>query len=142
MGEAALSPMAVYNARPTVRLDGREDPKASDLPLAMGVAEQGGGRSALEVRVSNVASDEAGGADLAFEDDAALRLGARIAIYGGDVNAPQEIFEGTITGLEGHFDDGPPELVVLAEDAFQRARMARRTKLHEDATIASLAEDL
>jgi phage protein D len=38
--------------------------------------------------------------------------------------------------------DAPPELVVLAEDALQRARMARRTKLHEALSIAQLARDV
>src|SRR4051812_28723868 len=128
MGESPLSAMLVFTARPTVRIGGREEPKVTDLILAVTMTESEGGLSALELRVGNLASDPLGGADLAFEDDKTLRLGADIAVYAGDENAPAEIFRGTITGLEADFPEGgPPELIVLAEDVFQRARMARRT---------------
>jgi phage protein D len=93
------------------------------------------------VRVSNIASDPQGGANLAFEDDQILKLGAAIALYSGDENAPREIFQGMITALEADFpNQSPPELVVLAEDVFQQARMARRTKIYEDAMIADLSK--
>lgn len=143
MAEAPLSAMAVYRARPTVQIDTQFYPKVSELILGMELTEREGGMSALELRVSNVASDLQGGADLVFEDNAILRLGATMAIYGGDESAPQELFQGMITGLEAEFpEDGPPELVVLAEDIFQQARMARRTRIHEDVTIAMLANGL
>jgi phage protein D len=99
--------------------------------------------SALELRLSNIASDPSGGSDLAFEDDRILKLGAAITIYTGDENAPRELFQGLITGIEADFpEDSPPEIVVLAEDVFQRARMARRTMIHERVTIADLAKKL
>src|SRR2546422_4008801 len=143
MPEGALSEMAVYTARPTVRVDGQAREKVSELVIGMEMTENEGGLSALELRMSNVASDPAGGADLAFEDDRVLRLGATIEVYGGDESAPQEIFRGIITGLEAEFSHaGPPELVVLAEDAAQKARMARRTETHEDVSLADLARKL
>lgn len=143
MAEKPLSTLAVYSARPTVRVDEQEFPKVSELVIGMEMTEREGGLSALELRVSNIASDPTGGADFAFEDDAILKLGAAIMIYAGDETAPTEIFRGTITGLEADFpEDEPPELVVLAEDVFQRARLARRTAIHSDATIAALAADL
>ncbi|HEU4386673.1 MAG TPA: contractile injection system protein, VgrG/Pvc8 family [Blastocatellia bacterium] len=143
MAERPLSDLAVYSARPTVRLDAQEQRMVSDLILAMEMHEREGGMSALELRVSNLASNPEGGAVLAFEDDRLLKLGAKIAIYCGDENAPREIFQGVITGLEADFPDGgPPELVVLAEDVFQQARMTRRTKIHENATISGLANNL
>lgn len=112
----------------------------TELMLAMEMTEQEGGMSTLEMRVSNVASRDDNTSDLAFEDDRILKLGAKIAIYGGDRNAPQEIFRGKITGLEAEFPDtAPPELVVLAEDVFQQARMARRTKVWSDSSIADIA---
>ena len=47
----------------------------------------------------------------------------QITVAAGDENNQQELFDGLITGLEADFPKkGPPELVVLAEDAFQRAR--------------------
>ena len=141
MPETALSPLAVYSARPTVRINTQEYPLVSELVVAMEMTEQEGGMSALELRLSNIASDSNGGAAFAFEDDRILKLGATIALYGGDETAPQEIFQGKITGLEIDFpESGAPELVVLAEDVFQQARMARRTQVYNNVTIASLAQ--
>jgi phage protein D len=143
MAETPLSELALYSARPTVRIDSTEYPKVSELILAMEMIEREGGMSALELRVSNVASNPEGSADLAFEDDQILKLGASIQIYCGDENSPQEVFQGTITGLEADFPEaGPPELVVLAEDVFQQARMTRRTSIHENVSIADLASTL
>ena len=139
--ERPLSTNAVHSARPTVRVDGQEDPKVRELLLAMEMIESEGGLSTLELRFGNVASNPSGGAALAFEANDVLKLGAAIAVYGGDVTKPQEIFAGTITGLEAEFpEDGPPELVVLAEDVFQRARMTRSTKLHQQKSIADIAK--
>jgi phage protein D len=143
MAETALTELAVYTARPTVRVDGQEFTRVAELLSAMEVRERDGGLSALELRLTNVASDPLGSADLAFEDGSVLALGAAIAVDAGDEEAQSEIFRGTITGLEAVFpDDGAPELVVLAEDAFQQARMARRTAVHDNATIAGFASDL
>ncbi|OLE52299.1 MAG: hypothetical protein AUG51_18880 [Acidobacteria bacterium 13_1_20CM_3_53_8] len=143
MSEPQLSERAVYRARPTVRIESQEYPKVSELIVGLEMVEREGGMSALELRVSNLASDTEGGADFAFEDEQILKLGAKIQIYCGDEDAPQEIFQGKITGLEADFPaESSPELVVLAEDVFQRARMARRTKIHEDVTISGLANDL
>ncbi len=143
MPETSLSNNTVYIARPTVRVDTQEYPKVSELIQAMEMTEQQGGLSSLELRVSNVASDTDGEADLAFEDGRILRLGAEISIYAGDETAPQEIFQGVITGLEADFpEEGPPELVVLAEDSCQQARMARRTQIYADVSLAELATEI
>lgn len=143
MSERALSDTAVFNSRPTVRVDSQENERVSELFVAMQMTESEGGLSALELRFSNWASDPHGDADFAFEDERALKLGARVGVYAGDVSAPQEIFQGLITGVEADFpEDAAPEIVILAEDVFQRARMARRTKIHEDVTISALANDL
>jgi len=143
MPEQPSSRDAVYAAAPTVRINGQEYPMVTELMLAMEMTEQEGGMSALELRVSNVASRDDNSSSLAFEDDQILKIGAQIAIYGGDRNAPQEIFRGKITGLEAEFpDSAPPELVVLAEDVFQQARMARRTKLWQNSSIADIARSV
>jgi hypothetical protein len=142
MPETPLGPMLLYSARPTLRLDGKEQPKVSELLKGMAMTESEGGMSSVELRFDNVASDPDGGADLAFEDDELLHLGAAVAVYGGIESGPQEIFRGLITGLEVEFSDEGPELTVLAEDAFQIARMARRTAVHKDVTIAGLAKEL
>ena len=143
MSETPLSELSVYSARPTVRIDSREDRKLSELVLALRMIEREGGLSSLEMRISNIASDLEGSAELAFEDGRLLKLGAKIAIYSGDETAPQEIFQGVITGLEADFrEDAPPELVVLAEDVLQQSRMLRRTKLHQNVSISDLASAL
>ncbi len=143
MPESSLSPLAVTNSRPTLRVDNQEFAKLDQLLLAMEMTEGEGGLSSLELRLSNFASDPSGGADFAFEDGTILKLGATIAVYSGATGSPQEIFQGVITGLEAEFPEGaPPELVVLAEDALQQARMHRRTKIHNNTSIANLARDL
>ncbi len=143
MPETRLSPLAVYSAQPTVRINAQEYPKVSESIVAMEMVEQNGGMSALELRLSNIVSDPSGGAGFAFEDNQILKLGASIALYAGDVTAPQEIFQGAITGLEIDFlESGSPDITVLAEDVFQRARMARQSKVHTNVSIADLAKQL
>ena len=141
MPETATTPNAVYTVTPTVQIDNQSYAKVSELLLTMEMTEQVGGLSSLELRFSNVASEPAGQASYAFEDNRILKLGAAITVYSGDESQPQEIFRGTITGLEADFKEkAPPELVVLAEDGTQRARMDRRTEIYTDLSIADIAE--
>ena len=143
MTERPISDRAAYAARPTVRIDGREDARATELLIELEMIEHEGGLSALEARFANIVSTEDHAAEAAFEDDSTLRLGAQIEIYAGEESAPISVFSGKITALEAEFTrDGPPELVVLAEDLFQQGRMQRRTKLHEDKTLADLVREL
>ncbi len=143
MPETALTELAVYIARPTITVDGQENARVSDLLLAMEMREYEGGMSSLELTLSNVASVPFGDAEFAFEDDSVLKLGASISVSAGDEDASVPIFEGKITAIEAVFTEGSaPELIVFAEDVFQQARMKRRTKRHDDATLASLAQDL
>jgi phage protein D len=141
MAETPVSGEAIYRARPTLRLAGQQDVRASELLIAMRMEESEGGMSALELRFSNWASTVDGAAEPAFGPDAGLRLGAAIEVYAGDETQPREIFRGTITALEVEFSVGtPPELTVLAEDALARARMARRSKTYPDMSPADVAE--
>lgn len=143
MAEAALSQLAVYSSRPTVRIDGQEFEKVRELIIAMDMKEEEGGMSALELRLSNIASDPQGDADFAFENEDEFSLGTNITVYVGDENEPQEIFNGIITGIEAEFPKrNPPELLVLAEDALQLSRMTRRTAIHNDTSIAELTETI
>lgn len=143
MPESPTTPQALYRARPTVRLQGQEHSRVRELVVAMAMNEQEGGLSSLELRLTNVASLVGGEAELAFEDDRLLRLGAGISIYAGDETAPQEIFRGWISGLEAEFlENDAPQLVVLAEDGLQRGRMMRRTAVHEAGSIAAIVRRL
>jgi phage protein D len=140
MGEASVSQLAVYSPRPTIRINEQEFSRARELVIAMDMKEQEGGLSALELRLSNVASDPQGSAGYAFEDEEEMSLGATISIFSGDATEPQEIFRGIITGLEAEFPDrSPPELLILAEDRLQAARMTRRTQTYRDLSLSDLA---
>ena len=140
MPETAASSLAVYSARPTLKVDGRDDERLRSALLAMEMTEAEGGMSALELRFNNHLPSGGAGAGLAFEDGRTLKLGAALTLFAGDETEPREIFRGTVTALEGTFSgESAPELVVLAEDALQKARMARRTAVHENATLSALA---
>ncbi|MFL5496211.1 MAG: phage late control D family protein [Gemmatimonadales bacterium] len=139
MGTAAT----VGSLRPTIVIEGQQHPKTRELLVGLEMLEHEGGMSQAELRFTNVASRGHGAAAFAFEDGAILKLGAALTLYAGDADGPFEIFRGTVTGLEAHYSlKGSPELVVLAEDALQRARLARRTKIYESISIAELAEAL
>ena len=143
MPEAPTTIQATYRARPTVRVDDQEYAQVRELVVGMAMTEQESGLSALELRLTNVASDVQGQADLAFENDRILRLGGAIAVYGGDETSPRELFRGRITALEGEFpENDAPQLVVLAEDRLQQGRMARRTRVFSNPSIADLAREL
>ena len=143
MSVIALNRREVYNPRPVVEIDGQRFDKVDDLLLALDMREHEGGLSALELRFSNIASDADGGADYAFEDETEIRLGSTVTVYAGDNTEPQEIFRGVITGLEAEFSgSAPPELLVLAEDRLQQARMARRTQLYSDMSVADIARQI
>jgi phage protein D len=143
MSERALSQLALYTARPTVRVNGTERERVTGLLLAMDLLEQEDGLSALELRLTNVASESSGSADFAFEDETSFKLGDRLAVYAGEEGAPTEIFSGVITGLEADFPaDGSPTLTALAEDRLQQARMKRRTHTFEDSSLADIARTI
>ncbi|MDH5666850.1 MAG: contractile injection system protein, VgrG/Pvc8 family [Nitrospira sp.] len=141
MSERPISFSAVYSARPTIQIDQQSYDKVSELLIGMDITEQEGGLSSLQLRLSNVASDPSGGASFAFEDGSIVTLGKSILVFAGPVSTPMEIFRGMITGVEAEFrEEGPPELLVLAEDAAQQARMARRTKTYDELSLADLAQ--
>jgi phage protein D len=143
MPEGSLSPRLVYNPRPTVRMNGAADPRLAELLLAMEMDEREGGMSRLMLRFSNVASLAGGRAELAFEDERLLALGASITVGAGDVASPAEIFRGTITALCAEFPSGdPPELVVHAEDALQSARMARNSRVFDAMSVAGVVRTI
>lgn len=139
----ALSRSPVYNPRPIVVIDGLRLDKVNELLLAMDMREQEGGLSALELRLSNIASTPGGGAGYAFEDETEIRLGSRITVFTGDSSDPRELFRGLVTGLEAEFPEAaPPELLILAEDQLQLARMTRRSQTYRDMSVAAIAREV
>src|SRR3954471_8566934 len=133
MSEAPLSPLALYAARPTVRINGTEQERVTGLLTAIDMTEHEDGLSTLELRMTNVASDRGGRSDYAFEDESSFKLGDTVTIYCGEERGPTEIFRGTISALEAEFsEDGSPSLTALAEDTLQKARMRRHTKTYDN----------
>jgi phage protein D len=129
--------------RPAVRVEGREHEKINELLLAMRLTEAEAGMSGLELRFLDWASEGGGRADSAFSDEAIVKLGSALTVYAGEGHAPDEIFRGKVTALEYARDErNAPELSLLAEDALQKARLVRRTKVYESATLAGVANEV
>lgn len=132
MSETSVSQSAIFSARPTLRIAGRADERATALVTAMRMEESEGGMSTLELRFTNWVAIGSGSTEHAFDTSSSLRLGAELGVYAGDEDSPREIFKGKVSALEMVCNYGtPPELVVLAEDALAAARRARRTKLYD-----------
>jgi len=141
MPEQPLTQNAVYSAIPTIQIDGQANDRVTAQLLSMEMREQEGGMSSLEMRFSNFGTFASNLADMVFEDGKVLKLGAAVLVYAGEVSSPTEIFRGKITALEARFPNGaPPELIVLAEDALQGARMHRQTKNWDSATLTQIAQ--
>jgi phage protein D len=143
MPESALSRFALYTARPVLRVNGEEKERVSGLLRTMEMVEHEDGLNTLELQFDNIATDRAGSADFAFEDEESFKLGDTIAVYCGDESAPIEIFRGAISGLEAQFpEEASPLLIALAEDALQKARLKRRTRTFDDQSIAAIARTI
>ena len=143
--EALLTESLLYSPHPIVEVDGEQDPMIQALLTGMDLTESDDGMAALELRFENTATVNNQGSDYAFEysDNDLLSLGKSVTILAGDRNDPTELFRGRISGLEMVIgQDLQPNLVVLAEDALQKARLSRRTRLHNAGTVSSIARDI
>ena len=143
MAETPVTSDAVYSAVPTVKVGGQLNDKVTTQLLGMKMCEREAGMSHLELRFSNFGSFDSGIADHVFEDGKILKLGVDVIVYAGLVTSPTEIFRGKITGLEAAFSsDGPPELMVLAEDGLQAARMNRHTKTWDQTSLSDIVRQI
>lgn len=132
---------AAYSARPRIKVDGQEPTSVVENLLAATLDEQEGGLATLELRFLNIRSREDGSAELAFDDDDALGLGKQIELGMGEDVGPSSMFKGKISAIQERYGkDGPPELVVLADDPLMGARQARRTKVYTDTTLGDLVQ--
>jgi len=139
MSETSVSQSAIFSARPTLRIAGQPDERASALLTAMKMEESEGGMSSLELHITNWVATGGGRAELAFDGSSALKLGADLGVYTGDEASPREIFKGKVSALEMVCNYGePPELVVLAEDALTAARRGRRSKVYTNMSPADV----
>ena len=143
MPETPITSAAVYSAVPTVQVDGQLNDLVSAQLLGMKMCEHEAGMSNLELRFSNFGSFAGGIGDQVFEDGAVLKLGASLVVYAGLVTSPTEIFRGRITALEAIFpNNGPPELLALAEDSLQGARMKRRTRCWNGTSLSAIVSQV
>jgi uncharacterized protein len=143
MAETPITNAAVYSAVPTVQVNGQLNDKVTEQLLAMTMCEHEAGMSSLELRFSNFGSFPQGLGDQVFEDGTILKLGVDLIVYAGLVTSPTEIFRGKATALELVFpSNGPPELMVLAEDGLQAARMNRRTKNWDSTSLSAILQDV
>src|SRR5262245_27847600 len=106
----------IVTLRPTVHVDGQEHEKITALLLGMRLVEAEAGMSGLELRLSDWASRPSGAAEAAFDDEQIVALGSSIAVYVGEEDAPQEIFQCKVTAIE-YIQGGksPPEIALHAE---------------------------
>jgi phage protein D len=126
-----------------VQVDGQLNDKVTEQLLGLRMSESEGGMSSLELRLSNFGSFGEGVGNQVFEDGSILKLGTALTVYAGVVTSPTEIFRGKITALEAVFPtSGPPELIVLSEDALQGARMKRRTKTWSATSLSAILTDI
>lgn len=138
-----------YDAVPRLEFEDGEDAMAATLLQSMEMSESEGGMSSIEIAFLNAAAVEGAGHEMPFETSSneQLTLGRSIRVVTGPNHDPQEIFVGQITGLELVMDGArPPQLIVLAEDKLQTARLKRRTKVHQQDRlgdlVAAVARDL
>jgi phage protein D len=102
--------------------------------------EQEGGLSSMELAFVNFTARESGQVGAAFEDEQLIKLGTELKVYAGEAGAPTEIFSGLVSAVEFAFDsEGPPRLLVHAEDKAQQARMTRRIAVYEQQSVSDIA---
>lgn len=139
MPEPAAAP-AFVSARPSLLLDGSEEPLLAEGLLALSVEESQEGIYRCEATLGNWGAAN-GGVGFLYFDRRTLEFGRRLAVEMGAGDAAGSIFEGRITAIEGRFpQDRPPEVLVLAEDRFQDLRMVRRTRTFEEVSDADVIE--
>lgn len=124
--------------RPSILVDGREQPGVAASLVRMTAADAVGAMARCELTLSNWGAVP-GGVGYPYFDPAVIDFGKRLQVRAGDGADAVALFDGRITALEGRFPaHQAPELTVLAEDRLQDLRMTRRTRSFEDVTDADV----
>ena len=138
--ERPVTERAIYAARPVVRFNGAELEAASIGLTHLILTESIDGLASLEMKLANWLSLDDGSAGLAFDAGSSIALGAAVEVIFGS-EAPGTLFDGRVSGIEIEAGLGaPPGITVRAEDSLMRARLARRTRIYEDLSLADLAQ--
>jgi phage protein D len=129
-----LDSTGLNNARPTIFIDGRENPSLVGGLTYLLIVEKTDGLYRCEAKFGNWGPKD-DSTDFLYFDRKILDFGREFQIkLEGD-----EIFKGKITALEADFPEAvAPELTVLAEDALQNLRMTRRTRSFENMSDADI----
>jgi len=113
--------LPLVSARPRLKVDGRDMPALDAALIEATVHLPAHGMAHAEVAVGNWGTQADGSVGFAFQG---LRLGSELAIEFGD----QRSFTGQVTALEERYGDGPPKLVLLAEDALHKLARQRASR--------------
>lgn len=82
----------------------------------------------------------AGEQQLLYMDGRILDFGKALKVAIGPLQGQRTLFDGFISALEVHFEEGEePEVSVYAEDKLMALRMTRRSKTYEDMSDADIA---
>ena len=129
-----LDATGLSSARPTVLIDGREDSSLVGGLSYLLIVERTDGLYRCEAKFGNW-GPKTDATDFLYFDRKVLDFGKDFQIK----LAQDELFKGKITALEADFPEAkPPEITVLAEDALQNLRMARRTRSFENMSDADI----
>lgn len=132
------STSAFYSARPSLALDGQEDPELALGLSSLSVRETTAGLYCCEATFGNWGADN-GQVGFLYFDRRVLNFGRTLRVEMGDEDTAAKIFEGRIMAIEGRFpQQSPPEILVLAEDHFQDLRMIRRSRSFDDVTTSDV----
>lgn len=127
---------ALRVSRPTVAIDGQDNPALIERLLNMEIVQCVEGLYRMEATFGNWGSVN-GQTGYLFFDRKTVDFGKTIIIK----LESDTIFEGRITGMEAEFPDGDePKMTVLAEDRFQDLRMKRRTRTFENMNDSDIAQ--
>ena len=125
-------------SRPTIVVDGQDQPALASGLLNLLIIEDTQGLYRCEMTVGNWGnlSNHIG---YLYFDLQTLNFGKGLQIkLENDV-----LFDGKIMALEGHYPEGTsPSLVILAEDRFQDLRMTRRTRTFENLSDSDLLNQI
>ncbi len=132
------STSAFYSARPSLFLDGQEDPGLALGLLSISIRETVAGLYSCEATFGNWGATN-GQVGFLYFDRQVLNFGRTFSVEMGDGDAASEVFNGRIMAIEGRFPQQcPPEILVLAEDRFQDLRMTRRSRSFDDVSISDV----
>lgn len=124
MSSSSGAATGIVVARPTITIDGTDQPALTERLLNVVIVEQMSGLYRCEVQIGNWGPVN-GTPGFLYFDRKLLDFGKGLQVkLGSDV-----IFDGRILALEASFPQGlPPRIGLLAEDRFQDLRMTRRTR--------------